>query len=83
MLFDDKYKTETAVSYSSAEEIFFNGVYVRDEKVLTYTGSGVLDYTNADGGRIAKNSVVAYVYGSEDEIYTKRKLNVLIMKKTA
>jgi hypothetical protein len=77
MLFDDKYKTETAVSYSSAEEIFFNGVYVRDEKVLTYTGSGVLDYTNADGGRIAKNSVVAYVYGSEDEIYTKKKIERL------
>jgi putative membrane fusion protein len=77
MLFDDEYKTETAVTYSSAEEISFNGVYVRDEKVLTYNGSGVLDYTNADGGRIAKNSAVAYVYGSEDEIYTKKKIERL------
>lgn len=77
MMFDDKYKTETAVSYSSAEEVSFKGIYVRNEKVLTYNGSGVLDYTNADGGRIAKNSVVAYVYQSENEIYTKKKIEQL------
>lgn len=77
LMFEDDYKTETAVTYSSAEVIPFKGICIRDEKVITYNGSGVLSYPNPDGSRIAKNSVVAYVYDSEDSIYINQKIKKL------
>ncbi len=77
LMFEDDYKTETAVTYSSAEVIPFKGICIRDEKVITYNGSGVLSYPNPDGSRIAKNSVVAYVYDSEESIYINQKIKKL------
>ncbi|MGN0587802.1 MAG: HlyD family efflux transporter periplasmic adaptor subunit, partial [Oscillospiraceae bacterium] len=61
-MFNDDYKTETATLYSSAEKLSLNAVYVRDEQVVTTNAKGVLSYPNEDGSKIAKNSVVAYVY---------------------
>ena len=75
--FDNDYKTETAILYSSAEKVTFNGIYVRDETVVTNNTTGVLSYPNVDGSRIAKGSVIAYVYKSENNIYVNHKINQL------
>lgn len=77
MQFQDDYTTETAVLYSSAEKISFQGVYVRNETVISGRANGVLSYPNADGSRIANGSVVAYVYGSENDIYVNRRIEEL------
>ena len=77
MMFGDSYKTETAMSYSSAEKVSFNGIYVRNEKVVTTSTDGVLSYPCTDGSKIAKGSVVAYVYASADDIVTNQKINRL------
>lgn len=76
-MFSDDYKTETATLYSSAEKLSFNGVYVRDEQVVTSNANGVLNYPNVDGSKIAKNSVVAYVYRSEEDIFVNKKIESL------
>ena len=57
----NKYNTETALSYTTSNKVTFNGVYVRDEEVLTFDGGGVVGYAIADGGKVSKNSAVAYI----------------------
>lgn len=76
-MFNDDYKTETATLYSSADKLSLNGVYVRDEQVVTADTKGVLSYPNEDGSKIAKNSVVAYVYRSEEDIFVNKKIDAL------
>lgn len=70
---NDKHDTEEAVLCNINENIPFKGVIVRDEKVVTYSGDGVLDYLYADGSKISVNSPIAEVYSSEDAIAAKRR----------
>ncbi len=65
---DVKYKTETAMSYSSATKETFYGIFVRDEKLIRYSGSGTVSYSVPDGSKVANNAVVACIYGSEEDI---------------
>ncbi|MGN0604759.1 MAG: HlyD family efflux transporter periplasmic adaptor subunit [Oscillospiraceae bacterium] len=76
-VFEDEYKTETAMVYSSAEKVTFNGVYVRNETVVSGGKSGVLSYPSSDGSKVAKDSVVAYVYKSSDDIYINQQIEKL------
>lgn len=76
-VFEDEYKTETATVYSSAEKVTFNGVYVRNETVVSGGKSGVLSYPSPDGSKVAKESVVAYVYKSSDDIYINQQIEKL------
>ena len=66
--FTEQYKTEDAVKYSSADTVSFKGIYIRDEEVIKKRYNGVLSYPVKDGGKVAKDSVVAYLYNSEEEI---------------
>ena len=77
MQFKDDYVTEAAVLYSSAEKVSFQGVYIRNETVVSGSVNGVLSYPNADGSKIANGSVVAYVYSSEDDIYVNNRIEEL------
>lgn len=67
-LFSDKEKYEQAVFYITSDSISFEGVFVRNETVIPFDGNGVLNYENADGSKIAKNSVVAQVYSDAQQI---------------
>ncbi|MBQ5333273.1 MAG: hypothetical protein J6K92_08460 [Oscillospiraceae bacterium] len=73
----EEYKTQTAVIASSADKVSFRGVYIRDESVIRKSYVGVLSYPIADGSKVANGSVVAYVYGSEEDIETNRKIQAL------
>lgn len=75
--FQDSYRTETAILYSSAEKVSFQGVYIRNETPVYGGTSGVLSYPNADGSKIANGSVVAYVYRSENDIYVNQQIEKL------
>ena len=77
MQFKDNYVTETAVLYSSAEKISFQGVYIRNESVIRGGSSGILSYPNAVGSKIANGSVVAYVYKNENDIYVNHRIEQL------
>lgn len=76
-LFEESYKTETAMIYSSAEKISFKGIYVRNESVVNSSVSGVLSYPSADGSKVAKDSVVAYIYNDENDIRINQQIEML------
>lgn len=76
-IFEDDYTTETATVYSSAEKVTFNGVYIRNETVVSGGKSGVLSYPSSDGSKVAKDSVVAYVYKSANDIYINQQIESL------
>lgn len=67
LLFQD-YETESAVYYEISDGAAFQGVYVRDESVITYTGSGAVRYCVEDGAKLGVGSVIAEVYASEEQI---------------
>ncbi len=73
----EDYVTETAIIYSSAEKVTFQGVYVRNETVINSNANGVLSYTCNDGGKIANGSVIAYVYETENDIYINQRIEKL------
>lgn len=71
------YVTETAVIYSSAEKITFQGVYIRNESVIEHNVNGVLSYPCSDGSKIANGSIVAYVYENENDIFVNHRIEKL------
>lgn len=77
MQFKDDYVTETAVIYSSAEKVAFQGVYVRNETVINSRVNGVISYTCRDGSKVANGSVVAYTYQSENDILVNQQIEKL------
>lgn len=72
-----RYTTEQAVIYSSADKVSFRGVYIRDEQVIRKSYSGVLSFPIEDGSKVGNGSVVAYIYRTEQDIETNRKIQDL------
>ena len=70
----DKHDTEEAVLATVNEDIVFDGIIVRDESVVTYNGSGILDYKYPDGSKVSVNNTIAEVYSSEKAIYAKDRI---------
>ena len=70
----DRHDTVEAVSVEVSENIPFDGVVIRDEKVITNSTDGVVDYKYADGSKVSVNDVVAGVYESEESLYAKKKI---------
>lgn len=77
---DTSYETETAIRATADESKFFEGVYVRDEKVLTYGGTGAVSYQVPDGGKIAVNDVIAEIYPDESAIEKEQQISALQAK---
>ena len=73
----ERHDTEEAVLVTINEDIAFKGVIIRDEKVVTYDGGGVLDYTYSDGSKISVGNTIASVYSSEDAVTAKNKIKIL------
>ncbi len=72
-----QYETETAVEITTSNKEIFQGVYIRNEEVITYNGVGVLSYETPDGGKLGVGSNIAYVYSSEADIEKKQKIDNL------
>ena len=53
------------------------GVFIRDEQVLTYSGDGVISYEVPDGGKLGIGTVIANVYSSEHQIEIKQRIEAL------
>ncbi len=76
-LVDTSYETETAIRSTANESVLFDGIYIRDENVLTYTGDGAISYTVPDGGKIAVGDVIAEIYADESAIEIQRQIDTL------
>ena len=55
-------ETQTANIMTVSDSVSVRGYFIRDEKLLTNDDNGYVSYRMEDGGRIAKNEVVADVY---------------------
>lgn len=73
LLFQD-YETENAVYYEVRDGSAFQGVYVRNESVITYSGSGAVRYCVDDGAKLGVGSIIAEVYSSEEQIDLRRRI---------
>lgn len=74
---DTEYKTETAVAATAEQSETFQGIYVRNETVLTYNGSGAISYNVPDGGKVEKNGIIAEIYADQSAIETNQQIAVL------
>ncbi|MDE6004900.1 MAG: hypothetical protein K2G88_05890 [Oscillospiraceae bacterium] len=75
--FNQSYETETALISQGNNSELVQGVFIRDETVITYAGDGVISYEVADGGKLGIGSVIANVYSSENQIEMKQKITAL------
>lgn len=75
--FNTDYTTETALLTVGSDSESVQGVFIRDEEVLTYNGTGVISYEVADGGKLGIGSVIANVYSTENQIEIKQRIERL------
>lgn len=59
--------TDTVYSYSTFSGYETTGYIVRNETIVTNSTEGALSFSVEDGGRVAKDGVIASVYKSEDD----------------
>ena len=82
IFFGSSVKTEVATLYTATDSIGFKGVYVRDEKLVSYNANGgIISYTHTDGSKIGKTAVVAQVYRNRTDIALKRQIDELQAQK--
>jgi len=77
MYFSSPIRTETATLTTVTEVINFKGVYVRDEKLVSYNVNGIISYNHSDGSKVAKNSVIAQVYKNRSDIALRQQIDEL------
>lgn len=75
--FRQSYVTETALLTQVSDSELVQGVFIRDETVITYDGDGVISYEVPDGGKLGIDSVIANVYSSESQIEIRQKIESL------
>lgn len=74
--------TEVAAIYTTTDYIGFKGIYVRNEKLVSYHANGVINYTHPDGYKIAKNSVIAEVYRNQSDLAYQQQIDELVARRT-
>lgn len=76
-MFNQDYKTETAIYATASESVTFQGVYLRDEILCSYGGGGVVCYNVSDGGKLGVGSVIADIYADESQIDIRQQIATL------
>ncbi|MBR1554194.1 MAG: hypothetical protein IJ644_02235 [Oscillospiraceae bacterium] len=71
------YQTETALLSQGSDSEQVQGIFIRNEKVITYKGNGVISYEVPDGGKVGTGGVIANVYSSENQIEIEQKISSL------
>ncbi len=67
-------ETETALLSDAVFSEEIQGVFIRDESPVTYSGKGVLSYNVADGGKVGNDTVIAHVYNDDSQITRNREI---------
>lgn len=73
-LFYSSYETENATYYEVSDVSSFQGVYVRDEVVKSYSGTGAVRYCVDDGSKLGVGSVIAEVYSDPEQIDLRKRI---------
>lgn len=69
--------TETALLSEAVFSEKVQGVFIRDEIPVTYSGKGVLSYKVADGGKVGNGTVIAHVFPNDEQITRNREITKL------
>ncbi|MDD6059287.1 MAG: HlyD family efflux transporter periplasmic adaptor subunit [Ruminococcus sp.] len=69
--------TECALMSEATASVEFRGVFIRDEKPVSYSGNGTLSYKVADGGKLGDGSIIAEVYPDDSQIGRNREIEKL------
>lgn len=70
--------TESALLAEASYSTNLHGVFIRDEQIITRSGSsGYISYGVPDGGRLGKGSVIAEIYNSDEQIKINREIKEL------
>ncbi len=69
--------TETALMSSAIASKEFNGIFIRNEKVITFSGNGVLSYNIVDGGKVGSDVIIAEAYPDDAQIGRNREIERL------
>ena len=69
--------TNVALLAEASASRSMRGVFIREEQVLTYSGSGALSYAVADGGKLGNGTVIANVYPNDEQIGIYREIESL------
>lgn len=70
-------KTEPAVIYNFEDYVQSTGIFIRDEKCVNYSGGGIISYVYSDGEKLAKNSSIAEIYSSQNDLSLQRRIDEL------
>ncbi len=74
---NDKHDTQDAELTNINEDISFQGIIVRNETQITYSGSDIVSYVYPDGSKVSKGSAVAKIYSSKDAISAESRYRLL------
>ena len=74
---EDNYTTESALTSHAISSTKFNGVFIRDEEIVSFDGNGAVSYNIEDGGRLGNGSVIAEIYASDSQILVNRRIEEL------
>ena len=69
--------TNVALISEASASRAMKGVFIRDEEVITFSGTGALSYAVADGGKLGKGTVIANVYPNDEQIGLYMKIDQL------
>lgn len=81
IIFGTGFRTEVATLYQATESIGFKGVFVRDEKLVTYDVNGIIRYTHKDGSKVGKGAVIAQIYKSRNDIALQQQIDDLVAQR--
>ncbi len=70
-------RTETAKQMTVYNSVSTTGYVIRDEKLITYNGSGVISYTADDGTKVSKGETIATSFKSNDAANISQEINHL------
>jgi len=70
-------KTNVALMADATASKSFRGVFVRSEEVIRFSGEGALSYNVSDGGKVGKDTVIANVYSSDEQIEINNQISAL------
>lgn len=70
-------ETETAITYDLDDAVAFKGFFVREERTVTYDGSGVVAYTFENGTKVYKNSPIISIYANADDVKRQQEIETL------
>ena len=77
---NDEHETEEAVLCTINEDVTFDGIIVRDEKVINGSKDGILDYLCDDGNKVSVGSVIANIYSSSDDVVNQQRISKIMNK---